>query len=178
MAKGQCSRCAKQVTRNKGSRSEIVCQSCRRDEWTSSCENCGAALTTRQRTQRYRFCSRGCANAALPLRGIVVDPANVVRDPYMNQRKCAQRRARKIGADSEIVDPSYIFSRDKWLCHLCGKRVDSRLNGNDPMGPTVDHVLPLSKGGEHSNANVALAHRLCNVRKGDRAVGEQLALIG
>ena len=78
----------------------------------------------------------------------------------------------------ESVDPVYIYERDKWRCHLCGGQVDRLLSGNDRMGPTLDHVVPLSKGGEHSNANVALAHRICNIRKGNRAVGEQLAIVG
>jgi 5-methylcytosine-specific restriction endonuclease McrA len=33
---------------------------------------------------------------------------------------------------------------------------------------TIDHVLPLSRGGDDTPANVRLAHRLCNVRKGPR----------
>lgn len=34
-------------------------------------------------------------------------------------------------------------------------------------GPfTLDHVVPLARGGEHSYRNVKLAHPLCNSRKG------------
>lgn len=127
---------------------------------------------------RNRFCSIACANAYLPPRGIVVSEANSMRDPYMNQRKCAQRRARKLSVEVEKVDPAYIFKRDKWRCHLCGKPVDRRLNGSELLGPTLDHIVPLSKGGEHSKANVALAHRQCNTVKNNRGGGEQLALIG
>jgi 5-methylcytosine-specific restriction endonuclease McrA len=36
------------------------------------------------------------------------------------------------------------------------------------MSATIDHIKPLSKGGEHSYANTALAHYGCNARKRDR----------
>lgn len=43
-------------------------------------------------------------------------------------------------------------------CHICKKKVrDADLH--------FDHVIPLSKGGEHSELNVAVAHGRCNVRK-------------
>jgi len=61
-----------------------------------------------------------------------------------------------------------VFERDSWTCHLCSQRVDASLSGLDPDGPTIDHVTPLSRGGEHSYANTACAHRRCNLRKGNR----------
>lgn len=33
--------------------------------------------------------------------------------------------------------------------------------------PSIDHVIPVSKGGLHSWENVKLAHRKCNTRKGN-----------
>ena len=36
---------------------------------------------------------------------------------------------------------------------------------------TIDHVVPLSKGGEHSWENVVLACRSCNSRKGTKLLG-------
>lgn len=46
------------------------------------------------------------------------------------------------------------------------------------MCPSLDHVIPMSKGGAHSYANTQLAHWLCNVTKGNRGGGEQLARVG
>ncbi|MGF0326277.1 HNH endonuclease [Gordonia hongkongensis] len=42
---------------------------------------------------------------------------------------------------------------------------------------TIDHLTPLSKGGGHTRANVATACRHCNIVKGDRLAGDQLALL-
>lgn len=40
----------------------------------------------------------------------------------------------------------------------------------DPDGATIDHIVPLSLGGSDEPANVATAHRRCNIRKGDQRV--------
>lgn len=55
------------------------------------------------------------------------------------------------------------------FCAICGKRVDFSLKYPDPMCATVDHIIPLSKGGHPSDlGNMQLAHFSCNRTKGDR----------
>lgn len=90
--------------------------------------------------------------------------------------RCAQRRARVTAAIIEVVEPLAVFERDGWTCHLCGEAIDPELSGRARMGATVDHLIPLARGGEHSYANVAAAHRSCNSRKG--AAVTSLALAG
>ena len=54
-------------------------------------------------------------------------------------------------------------------CWLCGHPVDRTLPGAHPQGPTVDHIIPLSRGGNPLDRNNArLAHRRCNVTRGAR----------
>jgi 5-methylcytosine-specific restriction endonuclease McrA len=55
--------------------------------------------------------------------------------------------------------------------------VDPRLRHPDPMRVSLDHVIPISKGGSHTYANTQCAHLLCNIQKNNRGAGEQLALI-
>jgi len=43
-----------------------------------------------------------------------------------------------------------------------------RLAWPDPGSKSIDHILPLSKGGSHSQENVQWAHLVCNTRKGNR----------
>lgn len=88
-----------------------------------------------------------------------------------------RRRALKAGVFVERVDRNVIFERDKWRCHLCGKAIPCRSVYPDPLSPSIDHIVPLSMGGDHSYANIAAAHLSCNVAKGNRGGGEQLALI-
>jgi 5-methylcytosine-specific restriction endonuclease McrA len=58
-----------------------------------------------------------------------------------------------------------LAKRDGWVCALCIGPIDWRIRGDRYLEPTVDHVVPLSKGGEHSLANAQLAHWTCNAAK-------------
>ena len=53
-------------------------------------------------------------------------------------------------------------------CALCGKPIDYSLPARHPMSFEVDHIVPVSKGGDpFSFENTQPAHRICNQRKGD-----------
>ena len=53
-------------------------------------------------------------------------------------------------------------------CWLCGLPVDKTLKTPDPGSPEIDEVLPISLGGSPiKRSNTRLAHRLCNVRRGN-----------
>jgi hypothetical protein len=45
-------------------------------------------------------------------------------------------------------------------CHLCGKSFAN------PREATIDHIIPLARGGSHGEDNLALACQRCNVAKG------------
>lgn len=89
-----------------------------------------------------------------------------------------RRRARMHNAQIEDVDPLVIAKRDKYKCHICRKRVNMDLENTNKYSKTMDHLIPVSLGGDHTYANIRLAHRICNSRKGNRAVNEQLLLFG
>lgn len=38
----------------------------------------------------------------------------------------------------------------------------------DPLSPTVEHLVPRSRGGSDDLSNLRVAHHTCNVRKGNR----------
>ena len=46
-----------------------------------------------------------------------------------------------------------------------------------PLSPTIDHVIPLSKGGTHEPGNCRLACFRCNAIKSDGGGGEQFAFV-
>jgi 5-methylcytosine-specific restriction endonuclease McrA len=66
--------------------------------------------------------------------------------------------------------------RDRWVCHLCNRKVPHKAGNMDPAGATVDHLIPISAGGSHTWDNVALAHRSCNMARNARGT-VQLRLI-
>ena len=63
-----------------------------------------------------------------------------------------------------------VLKRDKYVCQICGKICnpnDRRWGIIGPDFPTVDHIIPLAKGGTHTWGNVQCAHAMCNSEKRD-----------
>ena len=93
------------------------------------------------------------------------DKVKASRDRKNRSRLARMRHASII----ESIDMDIIYLRDKKICSLCHtsvKRSDA----------TLDHIVPLSKGGNHTYANVALAHHRCNSSKGNRIKTQQMRL--
>lgn len=67
-----------------------------------------------------------------------------------------------------------LAARDGARCNLCQGRIDMTLAGSDNMGPTIDHLLPVSMGGTNDSNNLALAHRRCNTRRKNRGAAQML----
>ena len=90
------------------------------------------------------------------------------------------RRQFSKDARSEAIHPKDVFERDGWKCQLCGRKLKRDAPWGHPKEPTIDHIVPVSRGGAHVLANVQAAHRACNLVKGNRVFGpaEQLRLIG
>lgn len=55
------------------------------------------------------------------------------------------------------------------VCGICGRPVDKTLRFPHPMSATVDHIIPVDKGGALSDMdNLQLAHFACNRQKSDK----------
>lgn len=77
-------------------------------------------------------------------------------------------KARKRGALVEVFTRKEIFERDGWQCHICRTAIDPKVAYPHPLSASIDHVVPLVRGGTHSRSNVAAAHFTCNASKKDR----------
>lgn len=87
----------------------------------------------------------------------------------LRDRKRTQwRRAIMSDPEAERIDRDVVGERDGWSCWICRLDVDNSLAWPDPKSPSLDHVLPLSKGGKHTYSNVRITHLTCNVRRGSR----------
>jgi 5-methylcytosine-specific restriction endonuclease McrA len=60
------------------------------------------------------------------------------------------------------------FIAQQGKCWLCGEPMRNAGKNTHPLAATWDHVLPVSKGGSGKQDNLMLAHRECNIRRGDR----------
>lgn len=55
------------------------------------------------------------------------------------------------------------------ICGICGKPVDKTLRYPNPLSPTIDHIVPIDRGGHPSDIqNLQLAHWTCNRQKADK----------
>jgi 5-methylcytosine-specific restriction endonuclease McrA len=76
-----------------------------------------------------------------------------------NRKKVTEYdRARQLKTEVRI-DYRVVYERDQGLCQICLEPIPF-----DDM--TLDHIIPLSRGGEHTYENVQTAHLSCNCRKG------------
>lgn len=81
-----------------------------------------------------------------------------------------RRRASKRDAWVANVSASRVFERDGYTCRLCGLPLLMDTKVPSPHAPTIDHIIPLARGGTHEPNNVQAAHFICNSRKGDRTI--------
>lgn len=139
---------------------------------THVCKECGKTFTMRELRESNpwnysynpTFCSRSCRKR-------------------FHKRESRHRR-RELGEQRHCGSVSLheLEMRDHNTCYLCGcttNRSDYSVdeNGNFTAGPTypsIDHVVPLSKGGAHDMDNVKLACCRCNAIKRDQDVDEAL----
>lgn len=126
------------------------------------CEFSQCGQTFQPKTANARSCSPGHARKAWAER-------NPERELEGKRARYHKRRAlRKGAATGERVETLAIAERDEWTCHLCDTEIPRDASWPAPLSLSLDHVIPLSKGGIHDPSNVKAAHLRCNVAKGDR----------
>ena len=100
-------------------------------------------------------------------------------NPHWNRRPAwrdysLKRRHAVRAAGKMTVDLRTLGERDGWRCYWGADCVapdlviDYRLSGMDSLGPTIEHIVPVSAGGTNATDNLAVSHRVCNVTYGAR----------
>lgn len=148
----------------------------------SQCAHCGCAVRSYPSHARM-YCSRACRQAhpfapriektcsrcgeTKPL-DLFYRSAKMALGRASHCRECAKaaqpklkqrRRARMKAAFVEDVSLEQVYIEENGICGLCGGDVD-RSNWS------LDHIMPIARGGKHKRSNTQLAHRLCNAKKG------------
>jgi len=144
--------------------------SVRRARWDGFDRRCEVAGCDRKHNARG-FCTTHYRQA-FPERA-----GNPVWDDRRRELHQARRAKKRGAATGEPVLLAQIRERDNDRCGLCGTKVSSK-PWPHPKSASLDHIVPLSRGGKHDPANVHLAHLRCNISKGNRGGGEQLMLYG
>lgn len=135
------------------------------------CEACRTALAAYAREYRQRPEAKAARRELRARQRAVRKAEGLSAAPWDDARKAVyqKRRAAKRGAAAESFKPSEVFDRDGWSCAICGSAIDPELTYPAPRSVSLDHLIPLSVGGEHTRANTRAAHLECNVRRGNRA---------
>lgn len=158
----------------------IKCNSCHIEFWTAF--------------EKQRFCSKSCRTkkksatqshvyfhkcddcqsvfaTSRHLSGVSAPIITRCKDCQIERRRIRDRKKtliRQKSISNPRISVALIAKRDCYLCHLCNQIVDMDIKRTDKMGATIDHIVPLSKGGLDNMENVALAHWICNIKKGNR----------
>lgn len=60
------------------------------------------------------------------------------------------------------------------VCGICGKPVDFRFKYPHPLSASIDHIIPIARGGHPSDIdNLQLAHWTCNRQKSDKLIASR-----
>jgi predicted nucleic acid-binding Zn ribbon protein len=112
---------------------------------TRTCGICGNEFT---RSYNETICSETCRKQSIDI----------------NRKRS---RAKKYGAlILERINRIEVFNCYNWHCAICRCPTPREKMGlNEYDAPTLDHITPISKGGQHTTSNVQLACWLCNTAK-------------
>ena len=157
-----CIQCGKPL---KGSRTKFCSDACNsryrainidktcfdHGELTKTCKVCGKEFKTYK--ERKQTCSIECRKT-------------------WHEKHGSDRRYKGIPKDPDI-SLFKLSERDRCQCQICGMSVNwddwkekdgYKVSGN--LYPSIDHIVPISRGGTHTWGNIQLAHRKCNSSKG------------
>lgn len=132
------------------------------------CQCCGQTFAyIAGKTVWSRYCSDECRRINKNRKHQEWRKTEQGRD-YECTHKTHKKRAEFFGCEFDSsVTPNGVFERDFWTCQLCKRKTPKGLKGTvNPNAPTLDHIVPLSKGGGHMWSNVQCLCRRCNTRKG------------
>lgn len=128
----------------------------------SYCVVCGKEIIKKRKN---RYCCKQCMEKAHR------------KEKEEKRYKAIMKRRRDYG-----ISVLGLYRRDNGVCYICGGLCDVNdketkiINGKQVIKcgnnyPSIDHVIPLAKGGTDTWDNIALAHRICNTIKGAKIPG-------
>lgn len=145
---------------------KVPCDICGEPRWPSqhagaparpTCQKCRSARVQHGKPNTYK--KRGCR----------CDLCRAAWAAY-NSKYAQARRATLRSVPADLVDSAAVYARDGWVCGICELAVDPTEKFPSPGAATLDHVIPISRGGAHTLDNLQCAHFYCNTVKGNRSL--------
>lgn len=111
------------------------------------CCHCGCSAPTsvyEKIETPFRFCSSRCASLAIQKH---------------------RSHARRVTTKTHFITNLELYKKDEGICGICTEPVEI-------SNASIDHIVPVSKGGTHTWDNVQLAHYKCNMLKSNKEMDE------
>jgi hypothetical protein len=140
----------------------------RQTQQQAMCAWCWELFTTRRRNQK--LCSDRCAVEVRLEYGRGYQKTLRATDPDRTAYQREHRRALLLACRSVPFKRSDVFERDGWICQLCHEPVDPEIKHPARRSVSLDHIIPLARGGDHVYENAQTAHLSCNQEKGGRYI--------
>ena len=117
-------------------------------------------MTESQRSESYRMSMKEIRNIANKRY------QTAARRHYRGKYDCAPPTRKAIRAVvSEAFDNGMI-------CPICGREMVYETTGSNDRMMTLEHIMPLSRGGDQTRNNLIMICRECNCAKGSMTVEE------
>lgn len=158
-------------------------------EYVCTCQYCGKEFETKRAGKKY--CSSHCSTIASkrrrkPLKEFYTAQCVVCGSSFetnrSNSKTCSDKCRKQLssierngrykhlkvsGRFDQSVTLNNVYDRFSGICQICGKHLTFDCSCISDDYPSIDHIIPLSKGGSHEWKNVQLLCRKCNYTKSD-----------
>jgi hypothetical protein len=130
-----------------------------------ACPECKREFLPNTKDQKY--CTHECQWASMRYA-----PEDLLQNEGgLNKR--ARKLIRRLHGEAlplfyQPIKSVLVYRNSKWICGICKQPIDACVKWPDPQSPSVDHIVPLTKGGLHIYENVQATHLRCNIQKGNR----------
>ena len=111
------------------------------------CKNCNEVVNTHRAWQLY--CDRTCSDMWRETRA----------------RQGQVKRFKKASAPNIVAR---LYYKHDGLCGICKETIDLTMKHPHKMSLSIDHILPISKGGNNFQSNLQPTHLICNMLKSDK----------
>lgn len=147
---------------------------CLRFEFSTVCKRCGCEMMAKGGVGPKRRVCEECK---------AIRRRDESREQKQRYGRNHRQRARYHGVQYVAFPVRVVFERDGYVCQICRKKTlpkvmyrkeDGKIH---PRSPTIDHIIPMAKGGPHKIENAQCACFRCNSLKGSAGGGQLLLAI-